>query len=41
MSAFSDVVDWFADPEHWTGPGGVPTLVPDAVDALLGLDLRG
>lgn len=25
MSAVSDVVDWFADPEHWSGPGGVPT----------------
>lgn len=25
MSAVSDVVDWFADPEHWAGPGGVPT----------------
>lgn len=25
MSAVSDVVDWFADPEHWEGPGGVPT----------------
>lgn len=24
MSAFSDVVDWFADPEHWRGEGGVP-----------------
>ena len=24
MSAFSDVVDWFADPENWEGPGGVP-----------------
>ncbi len=27
MSAVSDVVDWFADPEHWSGPGGVPTRV--------------
>lgn len=25
MSAVSDVVAWFADPEHWQGPGGVPT----------------
>lgn len=24
MSAASDVVDWFADPEHWQGEGGVP-----------------
>ena len=27
MSALSDVVDWFADPEHWSGPTGVPTRV--------------
>ncbi len=27
MSALGDVVDWFADPEHWSGPGGVPTRV--------------
>ncbi|CAA9323854.1 MAG: ABC transporter, permease protein (cluster 13, osmolytes) [uncultured Frankineae bacterium] len=27
MSAVTDVVDWFADPEHWTGPSGVPTRV--------------
>lgn len=25
MSALSDVADWFADPSHWEGPGGVPT----------------
>lgn len=25
MSVVSDVVAWFADPEHWQGPGGVPT----------------
>ena len=25
MSAVGDVVDWFADPAHWEGPGGVPT----------------
>lgn len=25
MSAVGDVVDWFADPAHWQGPGGVPT----------------
>jgi len=27
VSAVTDVVDWFADPEHWSGPGGVPTRV--------------
>ena len=27
MSAVGDVVAWFADPEHWSGPGGVPTRV--------------
>ena len=27
MSAVSDVVDWFADPAHWSGPGGIPTRV--------------
>ena len=27
MSAVGDVVDWFADPGHWSGPGGVPTRV--------------
>ena len=24
MSALGDVVDWFADPGHWEGTGGVP-----------------
>jgi osmoprotectant transport system permease protein len=27
VSVVGDVVDWFADPEHWSGPGGVPTRV--------------
>ena len=34
-------VDAWAADVAGRGPGGVPTLVPDAVDALLGLDLRG
>jgi osmoprotectant transport system permease protein len=29
VSAVTDVVDWFADPEHWSGPGGVPTRVAE------------
>jgi hypothetical protein len=27
VSAVGDVVAWFADPEHWSGPSGVPTRV--------------
>lgn len=25
MNALTGVVDWFADPDNWSGPGGVPT----------------
>lgn len=31
MSAVSDVVDWFADPEHWEGSGGVPSRLLEHV----------
>jgi osmoprotectant transport system permease protein len=31
VSAVSDVVDWFADPTHWKGPGGVPTRLLEHV----------
>ena len=27
MSTVGGVVEWFADPEHWSGPSGVPTRV--------------
>jgi osmoprotectant transport system permease protein len=27
MRAFGDLIRWFADGQHWTGPNGVPTRV--------------
>ncbi|HYH27550.1 MAG TPA: hypothetical protein VEA19_02105, partial [Actinomycetota bacterium] len=24
MEFLGDVIEWFADPEHWSGPGGIP-----------------
>lgn len=29
MSVLSDTVDWFTDPEHWSGSGGVPARVTE------------
>jgi osmoprotectant transport system permease protein len=31
VSVLGDLVDWFADPEHWTGPSGVPTRLLEHV----------
>jgi osmoprotectant transport system permease protein len=31
VSVVGDLVDWFADPEHWTGPSGVPTRLVEHV----------
>ena len=31
MSVVRDLVDWFADPQHWTGPSGVPTRLVEHV----------
>jgi len=40
VSAVQGVVDWFADPDHWQGPGGVPARLLEHVGlsaAALGL----
>jgi len=31
MSIFGQVVDWFGDPAHWSGPEGVPTRVVEHI----------
>jgi osmoprotectant transport system permease protein len=32
MGAFGDLIDWFSDGEHWTGPDGVPIRVLEHIE---------